>query len=61
MFQQSVAYVLVATILNTVCLALFYLALNPLMGYICSPMAMTLSGILGQCSLTLTLNFSKPC
>ncbi|PWN29912.1 hypothetical protein BDZ90DRAFT_257026 [Jaminaea rosea] len=46
LFQQSVAYVFVATVLNTVCLALFYLALNPLMGYICTPMAMTLSGIL---------------
>lgn len=48
LFQQSILYVGVATGLNVGSLVLFYLNLSPLLGYIGSPIAMLISGIVGE-------------
>lgn len=47
LFQQSVIYIGISTALNTLCLVLIYLELSPVLSYLCSPFAMTISGILG--------------
>ncbi|CAO1621153.1 unnamed protein product [Sympodiomycopsis kandeliae] len=46
LFQQSVSYIGISTLLNTVCLILIYLNLNPVLSYLMSPFTMTISGIL---------------
>lgn len=48
LFQQSVLYVGVSTVLNTICLAFIYADFNAIMAYMVSPFAMTTSGILGE-------------
>lgn len=48
LFQQSVIYIGISTALNTICLVLIYLDLSPVLSYLCSPFAMTISGILGE-------------
>lgn len=48
LFQQSVIYVGTVSALNVASMVLFYRALTPLLGYIGSPIAMVISGILGE-------------